>query len=429
MKTSKYYISTLREAPSEAVIASHKLMLRAGITRKLGNGLYTYLPLGVRSLYKLENIIREELESTANALEFKPTVIVPGDLWKESGRWETMGPQMLKAKNRGEQDMVVSPTAEEAYTAIVRDGLDSYKQLPVNLYQINTKYRDEIRPRYGVMRGREFIMMDGYTMNADDASLDECYNDYEKAYFRIFKRLGLKIIPVRADSGAMGGSGSEEFMVESPIGDDTLIICPNGDYAANVEKAACKADESVNKKGEKVAKTDKEIEMVATPNVFSIEDMENRPRETYRFVMITEGDEEKKSMKKLNTSMEAYMLLGQYMDNRDVLITLLELLGGKSVSNNVKTETVLSKLQDHITANAKMFVKFAKDPLLLTKVLIKRCVSEKLISKRGDYYYLASDNSPLCDDGGEPTINVAAAYLSNPKRSELKYTLEGKLNS
>ena len=274
MKASKFYISTLREAPSEAVIASHKLMLRAGITRKLGNGLYTYLPLGVRSLYKLENIIRKELEKTADALEFKPTVIVPGDLWKESGRWETMGPQMLKAKNRGGQDMVVSPTAEEAYTAIVRDGLDSYKQLPVNLYQINTKYRDEIRPRYGVMRGREFIMMDGYTMNADDASLDESYNAYEKAYFNIFKKLGLKIIPVRADSGAMGGSGSEEFMVESPIGDDTLIICPNGDYSANVEKAACKADESVNKKGEKPAKTDLPYEMVETPNVFSIEDME-----------------------------------------------------------------------------------------------------------------------------------------------------------
>jgi len=274
MKASKFYISTLREAPSEAVIASHKLMLRAGITRKLGNGLYTYLPLGVRSLYKLENIIRKELETTAEALEFKPTVIVPGDLWKESGRWETMGAQMLKAKNRAEQDMVVSPTAEEAYTAIVRDGLDSYKQLPVNLYQINTKYRDEIRPRYGVMRGREFIMMDGYTMNADDESLDESYNAYEKAYFNIFKKLGLKIIPVRADSGAMGGSGSEEFMVESPIGDDTLIICPNGDYSANVEKASCKSDESVNKNGEKVAKTDLAVEMVETPNVFSIEDME-----------------------------------------------------------------------------------------------------------------------------------------------------------
>ena len=275
MKASQFYISTLREAPSEAVIASHKLMLRAGITRKLGNGLYTYLPLGVRSLYKLENIIREELDASG-ALEFKSTVIVPGEIWKESGRWETMGPQMLKAKNRAEQDMVVSPTAEEAYTAIVRDALDSYKQLPVNLYQINTKYRDEIRPRYGVMRGREFIMMDAYTMNADDESLDESYKAYEKAYFRIFKRLGLKIIPVKADSGAMGGSGSEEFMVESPIGDDTLIICPNEKcgYAANVEKAECAADDSTNKKGEKVSATDKALEMVETPNVFSIEDME-----------------------------------------------------------------------------------------------------------------------------------------------------------
>ena len=274
MKASKFYISTLREAPSEAVITSHKLMLRAGITRKLGNGLYTYLPLGVRSLYKLENIIREEWNETAGALEFKPTVIVPGEIWKESGRWETMGPQMLKAKNRGEQDMVVSPTAEEAYTAIVRDGLSSYKQLPVNLYQINTKYRDEIRPRYGVMRGREFIMADGYTMNADDESLDESYKAYEKAYFRIFKRLGLKIIPVRADSGAMGGSGSEEFMVESPIGDDTLIICPKCGYAANVEKAECAQDDSVNKKGEKPAETSSKPELVETPDVFSIEDME-----------------------------------------------------------------------------------------------------------------------------------------------------------
>ena len=267
MKTSKFYLSTLREAPSEAVIASHKLMLRAGITRKLGNGLYTYLPLGVRSLYKLEQIIREELDESG-ALEFKSTVIVPGEIWKESGRWETMGPQMLKAKNRGEQDMVVSPTAEEAYTAIVRDGLDSYKQLPVNLYQINTKYRDEIRPRYGVMRGREFIMMDAYSMHATQESLDKTYEEYAKAYHKIFKRLGLKIIPVKADSGAMGGSGSEEFMVESPIGDDTLIICPKCGYAANAEKAACAQDNPPS------VKTDAAPEEVATPNVFSIEDME-----------------------------------------------------------------------------------------------------------------------------------------------------------
>ncbi|MDE7392239.1 MAG: proline--tRNA ligase, partial [Treponemataceae bacterium] len=238
MKTSQYYISTLREAPAEAIIASHILMLRAGLVRKLANGLYAYLPMGLRSLHKVETIIREELDRIG-AMEIKIPVIQPGEIWKESGRWETMGPQMLKAKNRGEQDMVVSPTAEEGYTAIVRDALTSYKQLPVNLYQINTKYRDEIRPRYGVMRGREFTMMDAYTMHANDESLDESYRAYEKAYFRIFKRLGLNIIPVKADSGAMGGSGSEEFMVESPIGDDTLILCGNCGYAATAEKAAC----------------------------------------------------------------------------------------------------------------------------------------------------------------------------------------------
>lgn len=267
MRTSQFYLSTLREAPSEAVIASHKLMLRAGITRKLGNGLYAYLPLGMRSLHKLEGIIREELDASG-ALEFRSTVIVPGEIWKESGRWETMGQQMLKAKNRGEQDMVVSPTAEEAYTALVRDALESYKQLPVNLYQINTKYRDEIRPRYGVMRGREFIMMDGYSMHADDESLDVTYQNYARAYHRIFRRLGLRIIPVKADSGAMGGSGSEEFMVESPIGDDTLIICPQCGYAANAEKAACAPDNPPS------AKTELAPEEVATPNVFSISDME-----------------------------------------------------------------------------------------------------------------------------------------------------------
>ncbi|MBQ7158024.1 MAG: proline--tRNA ligase [Treponema sp.] len=273
MKTSQYYISTLREAPSEAVIASHKLMLRAGLVRKLANGLYAYLPTGLRSLNKVEKIIREELDKIG-AMEIKIPVIQPGEIWKESGRWETMGPQMLKAKTRGEQDMVVSPTAEEGYTALVREALSSYKQLPVNLYQINTKYRDEIRPRYGVMRGREFTMMDAYTMNASDESLDESYNAYEKAYFRIFKRLGLKIIPVKADSGAMGGSGSEEFMVESPIGDDTLILCDKCGYAANAEKAACAPDVATGNDGKPQVKTDLPFEDVATPNVFSITDME-----------------------------------------------------------------------------------------------------------------------------------------------------------
>ena len=274
MKTSQIPFRTLREAPAEAVISSHQLMIRADLIRKLGNGLYTYMPLGLRAYRKLESIIKQELDKSG-AMEFKPTVVVPGDIWKESGRWETMGPQMLKAKTRTEQDMVVSPTAEEAYTAICRAGLTSYKQLPINMYQINTKYRDEIRPRYGVMRGREFNMMDGYTLNADDESLDQSYQAYAKAYHRIFKRLGLKVIPVKADTGTMGGSGSEEFMIESPIGDDTLILCPDCGYAANVEKAVCAPDAAVDTDGNPQKKTDLAVEEVATPNVFSIEDMEH----------------------------------------------------------------------------------------------------------------------------------------------------------
>jgi prolyl-tRNA synthetase len=273
MKTSQTIISTLREAPADAVIASHQLMMRAGLIRKLANGLYTYMPLGLRSFRKVENIIREELDA-AGCLEMKPTVIVPGDLWKESGRWETMGEEMLKVRTRGGQDMVVSPTAEEAFTAVIRDGLTSYKQLPIIGYQINTKYRDEIRPRYGVMRGREFIMMDAYSFDADQKSLDESYEKFAKAYRRIFKRMGIAAIPVRADTGAMGGSGSEEFMVESEVGDNTLILCPQCGYAANVEKAACMSDPALAVNGEPLVKTDKAIEKVSCPGVETIEQME-----------------------------------------------------------------------------------------------------------------------------------------------------------
>ena len=273
MKTSKTIISTLRECPNDAVIASHQLMMRSGMIRKLGNGLYAYMPLGYRSLMKVQKIIREELDN-AGLLEIKPTVIVPGDLWKESGRWDKMAGEMLTARNRQGQDMVVSPTAEEAFTALVREGLSSYKQLPFTLYQINTKYRDEIRPRYGVMRGREFIMMDAYSFDKDQADLDASYDNVAEAYRRIFKRMGLSTISVKADTGSMGGSGSEEFMVESEVGDDTLLLCPDCNYAANVEKAACKREVPLNTAGQPQVKTDLVVEEVATPNVFSIEDME-----------------------------------------------------------------------------------------------------------------------------------------------------------
>ncbi|MDR2110602.1 MAG: proline--tRNA ligase [Spirochaetaceae bacterium] len=241
MLFSQTFIPTLREVPGDAVIVSHRLMFRAGMLRKLANGLFAYLPLGLRSFRKVETIVREEMDAIG-CLEIKPTVVIPGDLWKESGRWEAMGESLLRVKNRLGADFVVSPTAEEAFTALVRDELSSYRQLPLSLYQINTNYRDEIRPRYGVMRGREFVMKDAYSYHAGEESLDETYQAMGRAYRRIFKRCGLTVIPVRADSGAMGGTGSEEFMVESEIGDNTLILCGDCDYAANVEKAECKPD-------------------------------------------------------------------------------------------------------------------------------------------------------------------------------------------
>ncbi|MDR2768437.1 MAG: proline--tRNA ligase [Treponema sp.] len=243
MKFSQTFIPTLREVPGDAVIASHRLMFRAGMIRKLANGLFAYLPLGLRSFRKVETIIREEMDAIGS-LEIKPTVVVPGELWKESGRWTAMGDALLRVKNRLGADFVISPTAEEAFTSLVRDELNSYRQLPLSLYQINTKYRDEIRPRYGVMRGREFVMKDAYSFHTGDESLDEHYQAQGRAYRKIFKRCGLTVIPVKADSGAMGGSGSEEFMVESEIGDNTLLLCKACDYAANVEKAECKLDYS-----------------------------------------------------------------------------------------------------------------------------------------------------------------------------------------
>ncbi|MDR0495888.1 MAG: proline--tRNA ligase [Treponema sp.] len=261
------FIPTLREVPADAVIASHRLMFRAGMIRKLANGLFAYLPLGLRSFRKVEQIIREEMNAVG-ALELKPTVILPAEIWKESGRWDAMGDGMLRAKNRLNNDFVVSPTAEEAFTAIVRDELSSYRQLPLALYQINTKFRDEIRPRYGVMRGREFVMKDAYSWHCDDASLDDTYQAMGRAYRRIFKRCGLTVIPVKADSGAMGGSGSEEFMVESEIGDNTLILCKKCGYAANVEKAGCKSDYAETASG-----VSPPIEKIDTPDVKTIDEL------------------------------------------------------------------------------------------------------------------------------------------------------------
>ncbi len=236
MRTSQFFISTLKEAPSEAELISHKLMLRAGLIRKLGSGLYTWMPLGLRVLRKVESIVREEM-NRAGAVELLMPAIQPAELWQESGRWEQFGPQMLKIKDRHEREFCFGPTHEEVITDIARREIRSYRQLPLNFYQIQTKFRDEIRPRFGVMRAREFVMKDAYSFHAGAADLEREYRNMYDTYSRIFSRMGLKYRAVAADTGAIGGTGSHEFHVLADSGEDAIAYSPASDYAANVELA------------------------------------------------------------------------------------------------------------------------------------------------------------------------------------------------
>lgn len=236
MRTSRFFLSTSKEAPAEAELISHRLMLRAGLIKRLGAGLYTWMPLGLRILRKVEAIVREEM-NRAGAIELLMPAVQPAELWQESGRWAVFGPQMLKIKDRHERDFCFGPTHEEVITDLARKELKSHKQLPVNFYQIQTKFRDEIRPRFGVMRAREFLMKDAYSFHLDEASLDVTYQAMHAAYSRLFARLGLKFRAVAADTGAIGGSGSHEFHVLADSGEDAIAFCPASDYAANVEMA------------------------------------------------------------------------------------------------------------------------------------------------------------------------------------------------
>jgi prolyl-tRNA synthetase len=236
MRATQFFISTQKEAPIDAELISHKLMIRAGLIKKLGNGLYSWMPLGLRVLRKVENIVRDEMNK-AGALELLMPAVQPKELWDETGRWAVFGPQMLKIKDRHERDYCFGPTHEEVITDIVRREINSYKQLPINLYQIQTKFRDEIRPRFGVMRAREFLMKDAYSFHTSFESLEKTYQDMHKAYSNVFTRLGLKFRAVKADSGAIGGDGSQEFHVLADSGEDALAYCENSDYAANVELA------------------------------------------------------------------------------------------------------------------------------------------------------------------------------------------------
>jgi prolyl-tRNA synthetase len=236
MRVSQFFLSTLKEAPAEAELASHRLMLRAGLIKRLGSGLYSWMPLGLRVLRKVETIVREEMDK-AGALELLMPAVTPAELWQETGRWDVFGPQMLKIKDRHQRDFCFGPTHEEVITDIARREIKSYKQLPLNFYQIQTKFRDEIRPRFGVMRAREFVMKDAYSFHTGQVSLEETYAVMYQTYANIFTRLGLKFRAVAADTGAIGGTGSHEFHVLADSGEDAIAFNPASDYAANVEMA------------------------------------------------------------------------------------------------------------------------------------------------------------------------------------------------
>ncbi len=236
MRVSQLFLSTLKEAPSEAEVVSHKLMLRAGLIRRLTSGVYTWMPVGLRVLRKVETVIREEM-NRSGAVELLMPAVQPAELWQESGRWEQYGPELLRFKDRHQRDFCFGPTHEEVISDVVRREVKSYRQLPLNLYQIQAKFRDEIRPRFGVMRGREFVMKDAYSFHADKASLDATYRGMYDCYSRIFTRLGLRFRAVAADTGSIGGTGSHEFHVLADSGEDAIAYCPQSDYAANVELA------------------------------------------------------------------------------------------------------------------------------------------------------------------------------------------------
>ncbi|KPK32807.1 MAG: proline--tRNA ligase [Betaproteobacteria bacterium SG8_40] len=243
MRVSHFFLPTLREAPTEAELISHKLMLRAGLIKKLGSGLYSWLPLGLRVMRKVEQIVREEM-NRAGAVELLMPAIQPAELWQETGRWEVFGPQMLKIKDRHDRDFCFGPTHEEVITDIARQDIRSYRQLPLNLYQIQTKFRDEIRPRFGVMRAREFVMKDAYSFHTGLDDLKREYQNMYDTYSRIFDRLGLEYRPVAADTGAIGGTGSHEFHVLADSGEDAIAFCPDSGYAANIELAEAVAPET-----------------------------------------------------------------------------------------------------------------------------------------------------------------------------------------
>jgi prolyl-tRNA synthetase len=288
MRVSQFFLSTLKEAPAEAEVVSHKLMLRAGLVKRLSSGIYTWMPLGLRVLRRVEAVVREEM-NRSGAVEIAMPFVQPAELWQESGRWDQYGPELLRLKDRHVRDYCLGPTHEEVVSDIVRREVKSYRQLPLNLYQIQSKFRDEVRPRFGVMRGREFLMKDAYSFHADKESLDATYREMYDCYSRIFTRLGLRFRAVAADTGSIGGTGSHEFHVLADSGEDAIAYCPASDYAANVELA-----EAVVPAQSRAAPREP-LTKVHTPGVKTIADLceflKIPPERTLKAVVLAGADE------------------------------------------------------------------------------------------------------------------------------------------
>jgi prolyl-tRNA synthetase len=301
MRASRFFISTLKEAPSDAEIISHKLMMRAGMIKRLGSGIYTYMPMGLRVIRKVEAIVREGM-NRSGAVELLMPIVQPAELWQETGRWDKMGPELMRVKDRHGRDYAIQPTSEEVITDVVRTEIKSYRQLPINFYHIQTKFRDERRPRFGLMRGREFTMKDAYSFDRDVASMQQSYRIMYDAYVRIFDRFGLQFRAVAADNGAIGGSGSHEFHVIADTGEDALVYCPASDYAANIEAAEAVAPTAARGSATQV------LTKTSTPNKSKCEDvaafLNMHLSQTVKSIVLTVEKEEKGTVNK-----EVWLLL------------------------------------------------------------------------------------------------------------------------
>lgn len=317
MRFTKHFIPTYKEIPAEAEVISHQLMLRAGMIRKLTSGVYTFLPIGLKSLRKVETIIREEM-NRSGGIEVLMPAVHPAELWKESGRWDYYGAELLRFRDRNNHEACLAPTHEEVITDLVRREIHSYKQLPVNFYQIQFKFRDEIRPRFGVMRCREFIMKDGYTFDVDEAGADKSYEIMRQTYSRIFQRCGLKFKIVDADSGSIGGSFSQEFMVLADTGEDQIVTCSKCEYAANMERAEVRWDGA---QAASSRETLKPLEEVATPNMRTVEEVTS-------FLSVSPQQLVKTLIFKTDTQVVAALIRGDHEVNE---VKLKNLLGADSV--------------------------------------------------------------------------------------------------